>query len=279
MKGSYRRLCVAAWVLCVLCGVSWPVWGKDEPSEETKACLTAYDKAQDLRAEGKLRAAKEQAIACSRGECPEALLKDCRDWLDQITQSIPSVVFDVRDDQGEFVANAKIYVDDELIAEKLEGRAIEVDPGAHRIRAQAEGYKSNELKVVIQEGQRARSIAIVLARPAQKKMVPDARDEDEVPIATWVFGGLAVAGVAVGAIFLGLGLDKRGELDACRPACVGEDVDDMMMKLVVSDVAFSAALVAGAAALTFYLTRPTASGSAKAALVVTPMGGVLQSMF
>jgi hypothetical protein len=110
---------------------------------------------------------------------------------------------------------------------------------------------------------------------------------DGAPAATWVFGSLAVAGLVVGGVFLGLGLDKRSDLDACRPACAGSDVDDMMTKLVVGDVAFGAAVVAGAASLTFYLTRPTPSkagagpGAPSVAFAPTPHGvvAVLQGHF
>jgi hypothetical protein len=217
---------------------------------------------QDLRSEGKLRAAKEQAIACARKSCPEALAKDCTRWLDEIKLSLPSVVFDVRDAEGQFVSDAKVYFDDELVAEGLDGRAINVDPGAHQVRAEHGDLPPVELQVVIQEGQRNRKIEIAFEGPAEEEE-GETDEERPVPPATWVFTGLAVAGIALGGVFMGLGLAKQSELEDCKPNCEGDDVDTMMRELAVGDIALAAGIVAAAAALTIYFTRPTASNAAR----------------
>lgn len=233
----------------------------DKPAGDAQACIAAYERVQDLRSDGKLRAAKEQAIACARGHCPEALAKDCGRWLDEIKLSIPSVVIDARDAGGSFLSSAKVYFDGELVAEGLDGRAIPVDPGAHEIRAESAGLEPATLQVVIQEGQRNRKIDIRFEGPAEEPEEPS--EAPGVPPATWVFGGLAVTGVALGGVFLGLGLAKQSELEDCKPDCAAEDVDTMMRYLAVGDIALAAGVVSAAAALTIYFTRPTDSAAAQ----------------
>lgn len=269
-----RARLVAAPVACAALALALPrkVQG-EEPSATTQACMAAYESVQDLRADGKLRAAKSRAIECARAACPEALVKDCRQWLDQINLSLPSVVFDVRNRDGDFVAETAIYVDGERIADKLEGRAVAVDPGVHRIRAESASHQPTEMQIVVQEGQRNQKVAIVVAGQSSVDQsdsgvedVPDG--ERPVPAAAWVFGGVSVVGLVVGGAFLGVGLAKREDLDACRPNCAGGDVDAMMRYLVVGDIALAAGVVSAAAALTIYLTRPATSSTSRARTIL-----------
>ena len=253
--------------------------GAGEPASGAQACITAYERVQDLRGEGQLRAAKKQAIACARATCPEALSKDCRRWLDEIKLSIPSVVIDARNADGGFVSDVKVYFDGKLVAEGLDGRAIQVDPGAHEVRAEADDLPPVTLQVVIQEGQRNRKIDIAFEGPTEEREETGA--EAGAPPAVWVFGGLAVTGVALGGVFLGLGLAKQSELDDCKPSCSADEVDTMMRYLAVGDIALAAGIVSAAAALTIYFTRPTASAAAQTgmqapALAVRPTPGGLR---
>lgn len=251
---------------------------KEEPEEvapnpETQACIASYEAVQSLRRGGQLRAARNKALTCARTACPKELAQDCSRWLDELSLSIPTVVFDARDDNGEFVSDVKIHLDEELLVKKLSGRAVEVDPGAHRVRAEARGASPVEMQVVFQEGEKNRRVDIAFRAAVQE-------EEDRVPIATWVFTGAAGAGVVVGAVFLGLGLDRRSDLDACKPACPPEEVDVMMRDLVIADVAFAAAVVSAVAAVTIYFTRPSGKAAeTRTGLELAPGWAAIRTSF
>jgi hypothetical protein len=230
-----------------------------------------------------MRAAKKEAITCARADCPEALARDCTGWLDELKRSTPTVVFDVRDDAGAFQRNVRIFLDDELVTEQLDGRAVEVDPGAHVLRAAREGFPALEERIVVPQGEKNVKIALQLERATVKQV------SRPVPMATWIFGGVGVAGLALGTIFTVVGLSKKSDLDACKPNCPSDDVDGMMRNLAIGDVGLAAGVVSGAAALTFYLTRPEveeevvaapgASDEVAVRLSVAPNGAALRVDF
>lgn len=221
-----------------------------EMTGETQACIQAYESAQALRRKGQLQEAKAQAIQCARMVCPEALSTDCGRWVDELELSISTIVLEVRDADGQFVPDVKVTVDDELLTEKLDGRAMPIDPGAHRLRVEKAGRPAVERQIVIVEGERNRKIAVTL--PSLETEL-----ERPIPMATWVFGGVSVVGFAVGTIFLVSGLSKNSDLDECKPNCAADDVDAMVRDLAIGDIGLTVGVVSAAAALTIYLTRPS----------------------
>jgi hypothetical protein len=82
--------------------------GKTTAAEEKQACLTASDKGQQAKLEGKLRVAREQFIVCSRNECPALVRQDCTQWVTEVMAAIPSVVVGARDWQGHDVFAVKV---------------------------------------------------------------------------------------------------------------------------------------------------------------------------
>ena len=54
-------------------------------------CVSAYERAQDLRRTGKLVDAREALITCSQPVCPAAATVDCTPWLGEVEQSLPAV--------------------------------------------------------------------------------------------------------------------------------------------------------------------------------------------
>src|SRR6267143_1601275 len=60
---------------------------------EREQCANAADQAQQLRDDGKYRRAREQMLICARDVCPGPIKRDCLDWLRQLDDLAPTVVF------------------------------------------------------------------------------------------------------------------------------------------------------------------------------------------
>src|SRR5262245_48266678 len=96
---------------------------------EVDTCVDANEKAQRLRDEGKIRAAREQLLICVRDVCPAPVKKDCAEGLEKLEAATSSVVLGAKDPQGRDVVQVKVTIDGQPLTEKLDGRPLVVDPG------------------------------------------------------------------------------------------------------------------------------------------------------
>src|SRR5262249_30748967 len=97
-------------------------------ADEKQACGQAYDQTQALRRNGKLQAAREQALTCSRDVCAAFIRADCGNWLTAIDASQPTVVFEIRDAQGRETTAVHISLDGARWLNGLDGQAKPIDP-------------------------------------------------------------------------------------------------------------------------------------------------------
>lgn len=246
-------------------------WAEASPSRAE--CLNSHAQAQESRLEGELLEAREQLRVCANPACPNVVRTECAAWLVSVQQAIPSVVFLAENESGD-VFDVKVVVDGKVLAEKLDGKAFELDPGAHRFEFELEGYPKQEQTIVIRQDEKRRAIRVVFSREVQKpepaetvgalpapsepqKPVERGPASRPVPASTWVFGGIAL-GSGVAATVLGVtGLSDYGDKkDQCAPLCSKSDVKGVKTKLLLADVAGGVALVSAGLATYFYLTRP-----------------------
>src|SRR4051794_36117853 len=92
-------------------------------------CLSANDKSIALRNGHKLLAARAQLLICASPSCPGDIRKECVKRIDLVNASIPTMVFEAKDEAGNDLTAVRVKMDDEVIAEQLEGTAISLDPG------------------------------------------------------------------------------------------------------------------------------------------------------
>lgn len=230
------------------------------------ACISAYEQTQTLRKDGKPLAAKAQAAVCARDACPALLTKDCTKWLSELEAIIPTVMLDPRTPAGGLRADVRVKVDGAAIGDKARLEPIAVEPGSHTFVFEAEGAAPVERTVVIRDGEKNKKISVTMT-PAE----PKAGDRP-IPLGVWIFGGVSVVALATSAVFAIDGLGKKSDLDSCKPRCAPADVDSMSSSFTLADVALGAGVMAGAAAVYLYLTRPSAeaSGSSGAARLHRP---------
>ncbi len=256
------------------------------PPEPTKVeCIAASEAAQDLRNAGKLREARIKFTLCVSDSCPGPVSEDCAGRLKDLAAATPSVVFEAKDGAGNDLAAVRVTVDGKPLVERLDGTAIDVDPGEHRFAFEDSrtGLRLERI-LVIHEGDKGRHVAFVLgeaprdeSRATRTKRLSGAPAPEAAPTdagrdqRTWglVLGSAGVAGLLVGSVF---GLVAKGTYDgvgqACQAGsgtCSNQDASDSQTahsQATIRTVGFvaGAALLAGGAVI--YLTAPKGGGVA-----------------
>lgn len=137
-----------------------------------KACTTLAEDGQRLRAAGKLIDARDRLMACSATECPQVVRADCAQWASEVLASTPTIVIDAKDTSGNDVADAKVFIDDKRVADRIDGRPIPVDPGSHRIRLERADGSTGSQSIVAKENAKSREVKIVLGAPSEPERSP-----------------------------------------------------------------------------------------------------------
>jgi hypothetical protein len=226
------------------------------PALADATCISAYEQTQTLRKDGRPLAAKAQAVICARESCPALLVKDCTKWLSELEAVTPTVVLDPRTPAGGLRTDVRVKVDGVTLSEKLDLKPVPLEPGSHTFVFEAEGSAPGERTVLLREGEKNRKVTVTLTPAADAKA-----GSRPVPLGVWLFGGASVVALATSAVFAVDGLAKKSDLDSCKPRCAPADVDAMSSSFTFADVALGAGVMAGAAAVYLFLTRPTAEGS------------------
>ena len=246
-------------------------------ANEKASCIAAAEGGQDLRTDGKLRAAREKFVACASATCPDAIRKDCTQFLSDVEASLPSIVVTATGPDGSDLYEVRMLIDGEVVSQKLDGKAIAVDPGRHRVRVEASGGTHAEVDVVLAEGDKNRKVHI--AFPREKAAVAkDAPSAERSLVAPIVVGGLGAAVIA-GSLVLGFG--ARSEIDdmrsSCAPYCDSDALDRSRRKLLIADIGIGVGVVAIAVATYMFISTPSKPSSAAASVGAryVPAGGML----
>lgn len=257
-------------------------------------CIEAYRSAQELRQGGKFVEARTQLMVCSSASCPGPIIADCGNWIGELDQATPTLVFDVMAD-GKEAGDAKVSVDGKAVADW--SQALKVNPGRHTVRVELATFEPHEETVNAAEGQRLRLVSIKFASPqaaapstAQPGLPPQATPGDDhsttptpmperrpVPTLVYPLLGTGVAGLAAFGILGGLGRAKQTSLEgSCAPRCTDAEVQPMKTEYLIADVALGVGIVAVASAAVVYFTRPSESHPSAAILSLDlgPMHGV-----
>jgi hypothetical protein len=231
-------------------------------------CFDAYEEAQRLRKDHRLRAAHEQLLTCAADTCPSFVRQDCAKWLGEVETAMPTIVVLAKRDDGTTIDGAHATLDGAPFADALDGRAVPVDPGPHDLRCEVNGAVIDE-RIVVAEGIKNQPFFVTFdagpahaAPPVQRAETPAARPSRGggagLPTAAWVLGGVAVAGGISFAVF---GVMGR-HVQSCAPYCTQSQVNDLRRDYLVADVSWITGLVAAGAALYLALTAPSSAAAA-----------------
>lgn len=179
---------------------------------DLQACITASERGQRARAAGKLREARDQFQICGVEGCPALVRKDCVQWQSELSTVIPSVVFGAKDKRGRDLLDVTVSMDGDMLVKKLDGKAVNVDPGPHTFRFDATGAPPITERVLVKEGERARAINVVIADATELGERPpsavvysadrESRHSGGHTAYPWILGGIGVTTLAIGIVWL-----------------------------------------------------------------------------
>jgi hypothetical protein len=260
------------------------LWAPGALAIDKDACVQAYEQAQELRQEGKLRKAHEKLLECAQTECPEFVQSDCARWSSEVSAALPSIVLAVRDREGHDLTEVSVEMDDEPLAVKFDGSPTPVDPGPHRLVVRRAGSKPAERDVVIAQGEKSRVLRIVLepeeapppaAAPAPAEPAAESAGDSRETLG-WIVGGIGVAGLASFGFFALSGKSRESELEkSCKPNCPDSDVDEVRAKYLIADISLGVGVAGiGVGAWLILSADPPQEGAAAAtSLGVRPLPG------
>jgi hypothetical protein len=171
-------LCGAA--VFVLASAQAQAADKPAASKDKKACMaayTAYKSALDREKAGKLREARELLQTCEQAGCA-GLVPKCSQKYTQLGTQMPSVVPVVTDDSGAPHVDIQVKMDGELLTQQLDGKGLPIEAGLHEFTFGTETGVFATEKIMIVEGQRNRTIAVVL-HTGEKKAAESTPEPEE----------------------------------------------------------------------------------------------------
>jgi hypothetical protein len=243
-------------------------------------CAESYERAQYLRRETKLAAAREALLVCSQDACPAVVKNDCLPWLAEVERATPTIVVAVRDETGKDFVGAKFSIDGGPMT-VADGRPVSLDPGPHKLRAETSDGKFAEEQVLARLGEKNRSCTLILAKgvapphPIEKPITETPVEAAPDPSRTLplVLAGVGVVALGTSVVF---GVQAKSEADdvrsRCAPHCADSDLDGTRTKLLLSDIGLGIGVIALAAATYVWLTAPSSSKASTPASTVTAGG-------
>jgi len=263
-------------------------------------CLSANESSIHLRGDHKLRQARDEALICASPSCPDEVRATCEQRITELIATIPTIVLLAKDGAGHDLSAVRVSMDGELLAERLDGTGVAVDPGPHAFTFEVPGQPPVEQSFVIGEGEKDRHETITLsvlppvasATPSRILQAPvgtpttRSSPDRKQRIAGITVGAVGVVGLGLGAVFGGL---TASEWSSAKQVCAGrsvsctksgpgfEDESSAESSGTISTVSFIAGGVLAAAGVVFFVTAPTRSPSEVPAsargIELLPMGG------
>lgn len=233
--------------------VAAPARAEGRSTQDKAACVAAHERAQSMQSTQKWRAARESWLACSSEACPDVLREDCARSLGELDAAMPSAVFSATAESGD-VVDVRVVLDGELAAERLDGRAVTIDPGAHTARFLRAGRPPLEVKFVARSGEKNRAVNAPFAPPRALAQVAPKVEGRRTPVLPLVLGGAGVLALGGGLAFR-LSADASADdmRNSCAPQCDPGARAALSDKLVASNVSLAVGAVALAAAAVTWL--------------------------
>lgn len=181
---------------------------------------------------------------------------------DELDQQIPKITVAI---QGPALEDVTVAIDGVPVDAAVLAEPLPLDPGEHKVEAEAPGYDSDRETFELQAGEGTVAVELLLVQTGGTPIEPDGDEDEEpvdVPIPPIIVMGAGVAVLAVGGITGGLALGKADELKEACPTnpCPTENetlADDANLLATVSTVSFivgGLATAAGAGWLIWELT-------------------------
>jgi len=244
-------------LLTSICFAQGTTEGSKETSRvEVEQCVAQHDSARQLRLGEQWDNARAAMRSCAEERCPLAIAADCRAWLDELAQQMPTLIVVI---EGEVPASSlRVELDGASVELKDPPSPIDSSPGAHRLRFELLGEKPVVVNFSLGKGEKNHIERVRFTKPqALPAAAPTRVPTRPVPAATYWLSAGALAAFATSTAFLVSGLNEHGDArDICAPNCDPSIRSSIQARLLVADIAGGAGLVLGGLAIYTYLKRP-----------------------
>jgi tetratricopeptide (TPR) repeat protein len=249
---------------------------------------------------GKLVAAQEgyhaiirEALAPGAPEAFKNAVEAAKNELGAVSSRIAGVTINVSG-----CDHPKVTLDDSPVSDAALGVKRSIDPGAHVVRASAEGCASAEQKFSVGEAE-VRAITLNLEKaggaasaplpspatgPSEAPTTPrEEAPEERANGSTWrnvglAGAGLGLVGIGVGVVFGLKAAGKQSDANCPDNRCPNEQaastLRDAQSAGTVSTIAFAAGAVLAAGGIALYFVAPRGSGATGASARLAPAVGL-----
>ena len=218
------------------------------PADSASAvCVKAYEQAQEQRHSGKLLAARVQLQSCAREECPEFIRNDCAAWYDALQAEMPTVVFAARSARRD-LTDVRVSLGKRVLTSRIDGEAIELDPGEYDLEFSAPGMQPLTERVLISRGERNRLQRVellpsVTGADAVGKPASLPAPTQRSWLAPAVLGGVAIVGLSSFGVLAAWGHSAESALETtCSPHCSEAQISSVKTKYTAADVSLAVGL-------------------------------------
>jgi hypothetical protein len=183
-------------------------------------CIRANEASISLRGNDHLREAREQLLVCAARACPGEIRTQCERLLVEVNASIPTIVFEAKDAAGSDLSAVRVSMDGKPLTDRLEGKAIAIDPGNHSFHFESPGLPPVDGSFVLHQGEKERHERIAFPPPAATAGAPEppATPRTTTPVAPvaretptssssalktvgLVTAGAGLVGIGIGTVF------------------------------------------------------------------------------
>ena len=198
----------------------------------TADCLAASDASLKAGNEHRLRAERSQLLICAAPSCPADIQKECLRRVDEVNAAIPTLVFEVKDAAGNDLSAVRVTMDGEVLAERIEGSALSIDPGEHTFVFEAAGQPPVRRQLVIREAEKERresvrfgaaTTAVTAPTPAPMTSQTERSGLPPQRVVAIAAAGVGLVGLGLGTAFGISALSKKSDAhDLCPDQCSSE---------------------------------------------------------
>jgi hypothetical protein len=181
-------------------------------ADDKSTCVASYSSAQDLRIAGNLVDAQRELRVCAGTACPAFIARECTQWLEEVESSMPTVVVSATDGEGHDVTEVTVTVDGGVLLERLDGRALPMNPGPHALVYRHADMTVTE-QILVRMGEKNRPLEVVFLTPkppearieavpvTPPRVMPPIRSPRTLQTLGFVTIGVGAAAVLAGGIF------------------------------------------------------------------------------
>jgi hypothetical protein len=224
-------------------------------------CAKWYEQGQVQRQAGQLLAARQTLQLCANDQCPSFVREDCGAWFVAVQNELPTLVFTAQS-RGRDLSEVRISVGARVLTTRIDGRAIELDPGEYDLSFEAPGMQPLTQHVVIARGEQNRLLRVELT-----PLASDDRDEplpaplpraERSLLVPGIFAGVGVLGVAGFGALGAWGKSSEASLeDTCAPHCDEGAVSRVRTKYLFADISLGVGVASLAAGVYLLLSAPS----------------------